>query len=271
MLNILSLLFGLTSAAVGGLASADFLLRDSQKKRISNRAADFWNWLDDQRELKYLRYLGGFRWQRFVAILYALVALVIAVGFGILVYKGVFDEPEIQANTPRNFQYFILGGYIASFLAALVMVRVLPSVLNWVTKTEGSWAYIGRSTVATVATIALCYATAAVVSAWMDNPTIDPANPEESVAKALSFSYPITAAIFGAYAMVMATVVLVMLMSWALVVIPVILVLVLMLLFGIGGFVALRVAENPKGAQYALSFLLAAASAAVSYLRNSWT
>ena len=78
------------------------------------------------------------------------------------------------------------------------MVRMLPSVLNWVTKTEGSWAYIGRSTVAAVATIAFYYATNAVVSLWMDNPIIDPANLEDSFAKAFSFSHPITAAILGA-------------------------------------------------------------------------
>lgn len=272
MLNILLLLSWCISAAVGGLASADFLLRDSQKKWISNRATDFWNWLDDQSELEYLRYLRGFRWQRFVAILYALVALVTAVGFGILVHMGVFDEPEIQAKTPRNFQYFVLAAYIASFLAALVMVRVLPSVLNWVTKTEGSWAYIGRSTLATVATIVLYYATEAVASSLIGNPAIDPAaNPVESFTQAFSFSYPITAVIFGASVMFVATVALVMLMSWALVVIPVILVLLLMLLFGIGEFVALRVAENPKGPQYALSFLLAAITAAATGLRNSWS
>jgi len=272
MLNILSLLFGLTSATVAGLAFADFLLRDSDKKWINNRATDFWNWLDDQCELKYLRYLRGFRWLKFVAMLYAFVALLIAGGLGILVSMGAFDEAEVQAKIPRNFEYFILGGYIAGFLTALVMVRVLPSVLKWVTKTEGSWAYIGRSTVATVATIALYYATEAVASSLIGNPAIDPAaNPVESFTQAFSFSYPITAVIFGASVMFVATVALVMLMSWALVVIPVILVLLLMLLFGIGEFVALRVAENPKGPQYALSFLLAAITAAATGLRNSWS
>ena len=103
MVNILSWLFWCTSAAVGSLASADLLLLDSQKKWINNRAIDFWNWLDDQRELKYLRYLRGFRCQRFVAILYALVALVVAVGFGILVYMGAFDEAEVQVKVPRIF------------------------------------------------------------------------------------------------------------------------------------------------------------------------
>ena len=196
MLNILSLLFGLTSATVAGLAFADFLLRDSDKKWINNRATDFWNWLDDQCELKYLRYLRGFRWLKFVAMLYAFVALLIAVGLGILVSMGAFDEAEVQAKIPRNFEYFILGGYIAGFLTALVMVRVLPSVLKWVTKTEGSWAYIGRSTVAAVATIALYYAADAVVSLSTSNPTIDPPNLEESLRQAFSFSHPITAAVF---------------------------------------------------------------------------
>ena len=97
-------------------------------------------------------------------MLYAFVALLIAVGIGILVFSGAFSEAEVQASIPRNFEHLILGGYIASFLTALIMVHLLHSVLNWVTKTEGSWAYIGRSTVAAVATIALYYATNAVAS-----------------------------------------------------------------------------------------------------------
>ncbi len=143
------------------------------------------------------------------------------------------------------------------------MVRtLLPCVLNWVTKTEGSWAYIGRSTVAAVATIALYYASEAVDSLWI--PTFDPLN-AESFTKAFLFSYPITAAVLGAYVLSVVTLGFVMLSSWMLVVIPVIFVLLLMILFRAVQFVVVRVAENPKGPQYALSVLLAAAGAGVSH------
>jgi hypothetical protein len=264
-INFLQWLLWCVSGVGSGLASADLLLLDRQKKWINDRAADFWNWLDDQRELKYLRYLRGFRWQRFVVILYALIALIVAVGIVVLICMGAFDDPEFKAKAPRNFQYLLLGAYTGGFLTALLMVRiVLPSVLNWVTKTEGSWAYIGRSTVAAVATIAFYYATNAVVSLWMDNPIIDPANLEDSFAKAFSFSHPITAAILGAYGMFMCTAALVMLMSWVLVVLPVIFVLLLTIMFRAAQFVTVRVAENPKGPQYALSALLLAVGYAVS-------
>ena len=76
MANILQWLFWCTSAAVGSFASADFLLLDRQKKWISDRAEHFWLWLEDQNELKYIAYLRKFKWQRFVVILYATVALV---------------------------------------------------------------------------------------------------------------------------------------------------------------------------------------------------
>jgi hypothetical protein len=263
-INILQWLLWCVSGVGSGLASADLLLLDRQKKWINDRAADFWNWLDDQRELKYLRYLRGFRWQRFVVILYALIALIVAVGIVVLICMGAFDEPEFKAKAPRNFQYLLLGVYTGGFLTALLMVRiVLPSVLNWVTKTEGSWAYVARSTVAAVVTIAFFYATNEVDSLWMDKSTIDPHNVEE-LAKGLSFSHPITAAILGAYAMFMCTVALVMLMSWALVVFPVMFVLLLTIMFRAVQFVTVRVAENPKGPQYALSALLLAVGYAVS-------
>jgi len=50
-----------------------------------------------------------------------------------------------------------------------------------------------------------------------------------------------------------------------LVVVPVIFILLLMALFRAVQFVAVRVAEDPKGPQYALSVLLAAIGAGVSY------
>ena len=56
-----------------------------------------------------------------------------------------------------------------------------------------------------------------------------------------------------------------MVCSWVLVVVPVIFILLLMALFRAVQFVAVRVAENPKGPQYALSVLLAAIGAGVSY------
>jgi hypothetical protein len=165
MPNILSWLFWCSSAALGFLASADLLLLDRQKKWINDRAIDFWNWLDDQRDLKYLPYLRSFRWQRFVVILYAVVALIAALFVVILICVGAFDEPDVQAKVPQNFPYFLLGGYTASFLSVLFAVRtVLPRVLSWVTKTEGSWAYIGRSSVVAVATIAAYYASNAIDS-----------------------------------------------------------------------------------------------------------
>ncbi len=115
---------------------------------------------------------------------------------------------------------------------------------------------------AAVATIALYYASEAVDSLWI--PTFDPLN-AESFTKAFLFSYPITAAVLGAYVLSVVTLGFVMLSSWMLVVIPVIFVLLLMILFRAVQFVVVRVAENPKGPQYALSVLLAAAGAGVSH------
>src|SRR5262245_4270581 len=152
MANILPWLFWCTSAAVSSLASADLLLLERQKKWISDRAIDFWDWLDDQRELKYLRYLGGFRWLRFVIILYSMLALLKAMVTGHRIYSDGVVNPE-PSRTPY-LGHHLLGGLVASFLAALIMVRILPPVLNWVTKTEGSLAYIGRSIPMLVAAIA---------------------------------------------------------------------------------------------------------------------
>jgi hypothetical protein len=133
---------------------------------------EFWNWLDDQRELKYLPYLRKFRWQRFVAILYATVALVGVIMAGVMEsseylnseftksftegYTKGYIEGYMEGysrssgvepvETPTHVVHYTLGMFLGSFFAALLMAGpVLSRVLNWVTKTEGSWAYIGRS------------------------------------------------------------------------------------------------------------------------------
>src|SRR5262245_5384427 len=167
-----------------------------------------------------------------VVILYAIIALLGALFLGTLMYMGIFSDARTDAELPRNFQYLLLSGYTAGFLTALFVVRtVLPRVLNWVTKTEKSWAYIGRSTAVAVAAIAFVYATEPVDSLWFGSPTFDPANVEGSFKEAFSFSSPIAAAVYGAYAMSMSTLVFVILLSWLLVVVPVVFVILLMMLF----------------------------------------
>src|SRR6266576_1243738 len=114
--NILSSLLVFSGAALGFTTFADWLLLDRQRKWIIDRAAHFWNWLDDQRELKYLAYLRKFRWQRFVVILYAIIALIMTLIIGYGIYTGGFHD----ADTP-HFEDYFLGLYVGSFVAALFM------------------------------------------------------------------------------------------------------------------------------------------------------
>lgn len=265
MANILPWLFWCTSAAVTSLASADLLLLERQKKWISDRAIDLWDWLDDQRELKYLRYLGGFRWLRFVVIFYSMIGLLWALFIGYRMYSGGIVNAE-PSRTPFLGQHH-LGLGVGSFLAALIMVRTLPHVLNWVTKTEAGLAYIGRSIPMFVAAIAGFFALGQVVESLSQEyhqhgePVV---HPDVFLDVVSTFSDPITAIIAGFCLMFLFTFVFVIFMSWALVVLPVVLLLLLMILFRVVQFVVVRVAENPKGPQYALSVLLAAVGAAIS-------
>jgi hypothetical protein len=275
MANILPWLFWCTSAAVSSLASADLLLLDTQKNWINDRAIEFWNWLDDQRELKYLPYLRKFRWQRFVAILYATVALVGVIMAAVMEsseylnsaftkgftqgYTKAFIEGYSRSSgvelvemiTPTHVVHSTLGMFLGSFFAALLMAGpVLSRVLNWVTKTEGSWTYIGRSIPILIA--ALIAAIAAFVTFASGN-------------AGFFFQTPTTAFIGWFWAMFVTTLAFAMVCSWVLVVVPVMFILLLMALFRAAQFVVVRVAENPKGPQYALSVLLAAIGAAISH------
>jgi hypothetical protein len=264
MAHILLWLFGCSAAVVSSLASADLLLCDRQRKWINDRAIDFWNWLDDQRELNYLGYLRGFRWQRFVAILYSMFALLLALVTGYRMYSG-----EIVSPDPLRVPYLghhLLGALVASFFAALIMVRALAPVLNWVTKTEGSWAYIGRSLPMLFAAIAAFFAFCLVLDI-LRHPNGEPVIFDDVFLDTASkFSDPMAAIIAGFCLMFILTPAFITFICWVLVVLPVILILLLMILFRVVLFIALRVAENPKGPQYALSVLLAAVAAGVSRL-----
>lgn len=276
MANTLPWLFWCASAAVSSLASADLLLLDTQKKWINDRAIEFWNWLDDQRELKYLPYLRKFRWQRFVAILYATVALVGVIMAAVMEFsddlnseftrgftEGYIKEfiegysqstgvEPVDTPTPTHVVHSTLGMFLGSFFAALLMAGpVLSRVFNWITKTEGSWAYIGRSSPILIAALI------AAIAAFVTFTSAD---------AGFFFKTPITAFIGWFWAMFVTTLAFAMVCSWVLVVVPVIFILLLMALFRAVQFVVVRVAENPKGPQYALSVLLAAVGAGISRL-----
>jgi hypothetical protein len=275
MANILPWLFWCASAAVSSLASADLLLLDTQKKWINDRAIEFWNWLDDQRELKYLPYLRKFRWQRFVAILYVTVALVGVIMAAVMEsseylnsaftkgftegYTKAFIErftrssgvELVETPTQTHVVHSTLGMFLGSFFAALLMAGpVLSRVFNWITKTEGSSAYIGRSIPILIAALI------AAIAAFVTFASAD---------AGFFFKTPITAFIGWFWAMFVTTLAFVMVCSWVLVVVPVIFILLLMALFRAVQFVVVRIAENPKGPPYALSVLLAAVGAGIRH------
>ena len=265
MTNILPSLLSCSAAALAFLASADWLLLDRQKKWISDRAAEFWNWLDDQRELRYLAYLRKFRWQRFVVILFATIALLMTLLIGYGVYTGGFHDGD-AAGIPPYFEHYLLGSYVGCFVAALLMARTgLARVLNWVTRTERSWSYLWRSSlVLLAATIVVALAFGVISSMDHRAGLSNTANPQEFVTNLTSFSSPVTAFLYGLCGAFSVAFLFLILMSWMLVVLPVLLILLLTVLFRVAQFIALRVAENPKGPQYALSALLAAGGAALS-------
>jgi len=235
MANTLPWLFWCASAAVSSLASADLLLLDTQKKWINDRAIEFWNWLDDQRELKYLPYLRKFRWQRFVAILYATVALVGVIMAAVMEFsddlnseftrgftEGYIKEfiegysqstgvEPVDTPTPTHVVHSTLGMFLGSFFAALLMAGpVLSRVFNWITKTEGSWAYIGRSSPILIAALI------AAIAAFVTFTSAD---------AGFFFKTPITAFIGWFWAMFVTTLAFAMVCSWVLVVVPVIFIL----------------------------------------------
>jgi hypothetical protein len=82
---------------------------------ISNHFRD--SALDDQKELKYLRQVRGFKWQIIVVIFYAAIAL----GTTLVVLYGMYTEVE----APRGLLQFLLGGCVGSFIAALLMARTV--------------------------------------------------------------------------------------------------------------------------------------------------
>jgi len=264
-----------TGAVLAVLTVLDWALTDRHKNWLTDRAIALFVWLDDQRELKYLRWLGRFRWQRFVMILYAAFAgfagLAMAGLISLLLYTGEFDPGQLQSG------YGLLGWYVGSFIAAMCMVRIVPRLLNWVTKTEGSLGYIVRSTLALLA-ILFAFVTSDYLemylmtgrSAGMPAEYINSylpmfgeligyqppsANDEENL---VASSNPILNFIFGIYEAAWCVILLGILISWMLVVIPVGLILILMLVIRALQFVTARVAESPKGPILGASGLLTA-------------
>jgi hypothetical protein len=261
-----------TGAVLAVLTVLDWALTNPQKNWLTDRAIALFVWLDDQRELKYLKYLGKFRWQRFVIIIYAvlagLAALLMAGLAALLIYTG-----EYESLVPRQFPYALLGQYLGSFVTALCMVRIVPRLLNWVTKTEASLVYIGRSTLILLTTL-LVYVISDCIEEYVmfghtpgylalifNRPSSVPASDEESLFEFIPSSNPILNLLYGLYAGSWVIFMLGMLISWILVVIPVVLILILMLFLRVIQFITARIAENPKGPILGVSGLLTAVGA----------
>ena len=243
-----------SGGALGVLVFVNWALSERQKTWINDRFIDLFIWLDDQRELKYLRHLRQFRWQVIVVILYAALALLMVL---VMAY-GILSGEAARTETPRGLVHAMLGGYLGSFMATLFMARTAqPYVLDWVTKTEGSWSYIGRSTLALLAILPVTIVLAAtyLIADWAMYPAT------ASYDEYLGQRHPFYLLVGGAVMMFATTVALLVLTSWLLVVIPVVVVLVIMSVFRVGQFVAARIAENPKGPIIGLSGLLTAIGA----------
>jgi hypothetical protein len=250
------------------LTFLDWVLTDRQKKWITDRTIALFIWLDDQRELRYLRLLGKFRWQFIVIILYAVVALAAGsfVAFGI--YSGLFQE--VAANDPDippHLEYYLLSAYIGSFIGALFMVRVvLGPVLNWITRTEGSWAYIGRSTFAFLAIVAAVFLVSGVDFLFMAQSSSGVQNRDgKEIFRELVSKQPFISNVYNA---ILATIVISIFVSWLLVVVPVILVLILIVLFRVLQFATARIAESPKGPILGLIAVLTAIGALLQLFQH---
>jgi hypothetical protein len=261
-----------TGAVLAVLTVLDWALTNRQKNWLTDRAIALFVWLDDQRELKYLKYLGKFKWQRFVIIIYAVLAglgaLLMAGVVAVVIYTGGLED-----FAQNQFLYGLLGLYLGSFFTALCMVRFVPRLLNWVTKTEGSLGYIGRSTLTLLTTLVVW-----VISDYIEGYLVFghspgylalifnrsssvPASDEEGLLEFIPSSNPILNLLYGLYAGFWGIFMLGILISWMLVVIPVVLILLLMLVLRGMQFVTARIAENPKGPILGVSGLLTAIGA----------
>ena len=248
-----------TGAVLAVLTVIDWALTARQKNWLTDRAIALFVWLDDQRELKYLRRLDKFRWQRFVIILYAALAGLVALSMAAIMAFGIYTG-TFESLAPRHLWYGLLGLYLGSFFTALCMVRIVPRLLNWITKTDGSFGYIGRSTLILLAAI-LAYVITDYIEQYLmfgdapdylgfifNRPPSVPASVvEESFVKFIPSLNPILNLLYGLYAGSWFIFMLGLLLSWMLVVIPVVLILILMLVLRAMQFIAARIAENPKG------------------------
>jgi hypothetical protein len=249
-----------TGAVLAVLTVLDWALTNRQKNWLTDCAIALFVWLDDQRELKYLKYLGKFRWQRIVIILYGMLVLVGALLMTFINYTGGFDQPEI----PPAFGNIIIEIYLGTLVGVLVMIRIMPRVLNWITKTEGSLLYIVKSTLALIATL-LVYSMLALIQTPLISRMQTYLNPSsrEDIVLTMSdpFSNPIVTLIYSVFAGACAAVVGVVLLSWIFVVGPVVIILILMLFLRVIQFITARIAENPKGPILGVSGLLTAIGA----------
>jgi hypothetical protein len=232
-----SLTIGLGGTA-GFLAVIDWLLPETRKKWISDRASTVWIWLSYQQSWPYIRKLRDpLAFDIFLAIG---VALVLMIAFKYIV--------AAEATVPLKAA---TGGIVLIPVAILFFVRAqLRRGLTWLTSVEAGWKILIRSIVICVVALAtgalLAELYNRLYSVYSSNP------------------FPVFSA--GMVVAISAIAIFMMLYALLLFTFYIVGIYFMICLFKVSEFVVLRVAEYDKGPVLGLAALLTGIGTALKAL-----
>ncbi len=243
--------------SLGSLTILDFLLRDKQKKWLSDKAEIFWLWLDEQKAGQFTKLLLKDRVQKGLVILAHSMIIFIIGSFVLNVFFGFNINADFQIGQPRIYKWQIWIDVAAMVLSMIVVtkyvhpylikrLKFLPTVKSYLLKSLKGFGL-------------LCLIAVMLVLAEMPiiNPTMDlrtTADIENHFGgKAIVIILHTITAIIGSP--IMSEVSLFMFMLY-IGVYWIIVVYIIMFIFRLLQFILIRIAENPKGPVIALSGLL---------------
>jgi hypothetical protein len=234
-----SLTIGLGGTA-GFLAVIDWLLPETRKKWISDRASTIWIWLSYQQSWPYIRKL---RDPRAFNIFFAIgVVLVLVIAFKYIVLAEATVLLKIAT-----------GVIVLIPVAILLLVRTqLRRGLTWLTSVEAGWKILIRSVV--ICVIALTTA-ALLVELYNRLYSYYSSNPFPAFSAGMVVAISVIAIAMLLYALLLFTVYIVG-------------IYLMICLFKISEFVVLRVAEYDKGPVLGLAALLTGIGTALKALVN---
>jgi hypothetical protein len=125
----------------------DWVMSDSQKRRLRSKTEDLWLWLAAQNAGRFLTVVRNQRTQFWLSIAAHILLIFIVSGVILRVYFGVPIDAHLDLGFPRIYRCQIFVDSLALIVSAVIVsVRIHPAIVRRITSASSTPTYLWSTT-----------------------------------------------------------------------------------------------------------------------------